>query len=172
MTNFRGTSGPIPTVEQSTPCPIEKFALDHICPLADKTVWRAGNIGGRSNVEIRRPLEIAKSTNFMTANLGLLESLGEEGFMTRGSHAPLSSNEEITLRRVALGITKPEKLPKGDVERLKALLLIEEHEGGLRLCPLGRERYLALPKGSGIPPADVPDDLVSKLSEFMNIARR
>jgi hypothetical protein len=91
--------------------------------------------------------------------------------MTRGSLAPLSPNEEITLRRVALGIAKPAALSQRDVERLTALHLIEEHDGGLRLRPLGRERYLALSKGSAVQDADSPDAFISKLAEFMSKAR-
>jgi hypothetical protein len=45
----------------------------------------------------------------------------------RGLLAPLSPNEEVTLRRVALGIARPADLPGKDVKRLKALALVEEH---------------------------------------------
>jgi hypothetical protein len=65
--------------------------------------------------------------------------------MERGLRAPLSPHEEVTFRRVALGISKAELLPARDVERLKALSLIEEHESHLRLTPTGRKRYQALP---------------------------
>lgn len=61
----------------------------------------------------------------------------------RGLLAPLSPNEEVTRRRVAIGIATPARLSERD---LKALSLIEEHGGGLRLTP--RERYLALPKSA------------------------
>jgi hypothetical protein len=91
--------------------------------------------------------------------------------MARGRLAPLSPNEEVTLRRVALGIAKAATLSKHDVERLKALLLIEEHEGGLRLLPLGRERYLALSKGNVLEQAGSPDEFISKLAEFVSSAR-
>ena len=91
--------------------------------------------------------------------------------MARGRLAPLSPNEEVTLRRVALGIAPAATLSKRDVERLKALLLIEEHDGGLRLRPLGRERYLALAKGSPFEQSDSPDEFVSKLAQFMSSAR-
>jgi hypothetical protein len=57
----------------------------------------------------------------------------------------LSPHEEVSFRRVALGISKAELLPACDVERLKALSLIEEHESHLRLTPTGRKRYQALP---------------------------
>ena len=48
----------------------------------------------------------------------------------RGLPAPLSPNEEVTRRRVAIGIATPARLSERD---LKALSLIEEHGGGLRL---------------------------------------
>jgi hypothetical protein len=63
----------------------------------------------------------------------------------RGLLAPLSPNEEVTLRREAIGIAKLADLPARDVARLKVLLLVEKNGGGLRLTPAGRERYLALP---------------------------
>ena len=70
--------------------------------------------------------------------------------MARGHAAPLSPNEEVSLRRVALGIAKPADLSPRDITRLKALSLIEEHGAGMRLTPLGRERYLALPNSGAI----------------------
>ena len=60
--------------------------------------------------------------------------------MARGSVAPLSANEETTLRRVALGVSKAASLSKLDVERLRALVLIEDKDGELRLTATGRER--------------------------------
>ena len=48
--------------------------------------------------------------------------------MARGSVAPLSANEETTLRRVALGVSKAASLSKLDVERLRALVLIEDKD--------------------------------------------
>jgi hypothetical protein len=91
--------------------------------------------------------------------------------MTRGRLTPLSPNEEVTLRRIALGIAKPAELSKSDVKRLKALALIEENGGGLALTPMGRERYLALAKSAAVDPSDAPDDFVSKLAEIMIKAR-
>ena len=66
----------------------------------------------------------------------------------RGLLAPLSPHEGATLRRVALGIANPVDLPAKDVEHLKALLLIEDCRAGLRLTPVGKKRYLALPNSS------------------------
>ena len=88
----------------------------------------------------------------------------------RGLLAPLSPHEEVTLRRVAIGIAKLADLPARDVARLKVLLLVEEN-GGLRLTPAGRERYLALPKNTDISESDKPDRMVSKIAEFVSKAR-
>jgi hypothetical protein len=63
--------------------------------------------------------------------------------MTRGLLTPLSPIEEIGLRRVAHGS------PIIDVQvaaNLCRLALIERTRSGLRLTPLGRQRYDAMPK--------------------------
>ena len=90
--------------------------------------------------------------------------------MDRGLKTPLSPHEEVSLQRVALGISQPADLPVRDITRLKALSLIEEHGAGLRLTPLGRERYLALPNSSVIN-GDTADVFISKMSEFLTKAR-
>ena len=63
--------------------------------------------------------------------------------MERGLLAPLSPNEQTALRRVAGGISRPKHLRPSSVARLKRLALVEEHEGRIRLTPLGHERCLA-----------------------------
>jgi hypothetical protein len=88
----------------------------------------------------------------------------------RGLLAPLSPHEEVTLRRVALGIAQPADLPARDVERLKSLVLIEEHGAGLRLTPTGRKRYLALPNSAGLD-AGASDEALAKMAEFISKAR-
>jgi hypothetical protein len=95
----------------------------------------------------------------------------KEDLMTRGNLAPLSPNEETTLRRVALGISKAAHLPKRDIDRLKALSLSEDKDGGLRLTTTGRERYRSLPKAAAVDPADSSDDPISTLVRFMSKAR-
>ena len=62
----------------------------------------------------------------------------------RGILAPLSPNEEITLRRVALGFGARDRLPEPHIERLKTLELIEEVDGAVRLTQLGLQRYAGL----------------------------
>ncbi len=62
----------------------------------------------------------------------------------RGMLAPLSPNEEITLRRVALGFGLKDQLPLQHVRRLEQLALVEEVDGALRLTELGLQRYAGL----------------------------
>jgi hypothetical protein len=61
--------------------------------------------------------------------------------MARGLRAPLSPNEQLTLRRVALGIAPGKDLPAADVLRLRNLDLIEDLGERLVLTALGRQRY-------------------------------
>ncbi len=61
--------------------------------------------------------------------------------MERGLLAPLSPNEELTLRRVALWIALANELPATDVLRLRNLALIEDRGERFGLTELGKERY-------------------------------
>jgi hypothetical protein len=61
--------------------------------------------------------------------------------MERGLLAPLSPNEQTTLRRVANGISKPKHLRTASIARLKLLALVEEHDGRIRLTSLGSRRW-------------------------------
>jgi hypothetical protein len=58
---------------------------------------------------------------------------------------------------------------KLDVETLRALVLIEDKDGELRLTATGRERYLArtIPVGR----SDVSEDPVSRLARFLTEMR-
>jgi hypothetical protein len=69
--------------------------------------------------------------------------------MPRGLEAPLSQNEEVTLRRVALGGSPLRELAPRDVTRLKTLSLVEGENGELKLTEIGRQRYRALPRSGG-----------------------
>jgi hypothetical protein len=91
--------------------------------------------------------------------------------MDRGLLAPLIPHEEVTLRRVALGIAQLLDLPAQDVERLKALLLVEEHGASLRLTPVGKKRYLALPNSCAIFDTDAPDEALAKMADFIRKSR-
>jgi len=68
----------------------------------------------------------------------------------RGLLAPLSPNEEVTLRRVAMGATSSHKLPAEHLKRLAQLKLIEATRGGHQLTPLGRQRYNGLSRPAGL----------------------
>lgn len=63
--------------------------------------------------------------------------------MTRGLLAPLSPADEIALRRVAHGSPIIDAQVAANLCRLA---LIERTPSGLRLTPLGRQRYDAMPK--------------------------
>ena len=65
--------------------------------------------------------------------------------MSRAPLAPLTSTEEVTLRRVAHAMGG-ERLPKAHLHRLERLKLIEWHRDAWRLTPLGDQRYDSLPK--------------------------
>ena len=91
--------------------------------------------------------------------------------MARGSLAPLSANEETTLRRVALGVSERATLSKVDVERLELLTLVEETDGVLRLTSTGRERYVALLKSIPSDGSGSSEDLAARLAKFMSQMR-
>ena len=65
--------------------------------------------------------------------------------MTSGLLAPLGPPEEITLRRIALGSFVVDAQA---ASTLIALALVQRTGSGLRLTPLGRLRYNALPKAA------------------------
>ena len=54
-------------------------------------------------------------------------------------------HEEVTLRRIALGIAKAKLLPARDVAYLVRLGLVDEGDGRLSLTALGRQRYEDMP---------------------------
>jgi hypothetical protein len=69
----------------------------------------------------------------------------------RGLRAPLSPNEEGTLRRIALGSGQPP--PLGHLRRLQQLELVEWAGGTWRLTELGRRRHDGLEtRRGGEPP--------------------
>jgi len=50
------------------------------------------------------------------------------------------------------------------------LVLVEEHGAGLRLTPVGKRRYLALPN-SGAFDSGASDEAAAKIAEFVSKAR-
>jgi hypothetical protein len=69
--------------------------------------------------------------------------------MEPGLRAPFSPHEEVTFRRIALGISEAKHLLACDVARLIHLCLIDEKDGRLSLTGLGRRRYEGLPRPEG-----------------------
>jgi hypothetical protein len=87
-----------------------------------------------------------------------------EGATERGALAPLSPNEEVTLRRIAIGIATVSELRSRDVTRLIRLLLVEQREGRFVLTDQGHARYRSLPKASDMNATD--------LREFAAVLKR
>jgi hypothetical protein len=65
--------------------------------------------------------------------------------MERGLLAPLSPNEERTLRHVATGQWRLALLAERHIRRLAQLDLIHGVDGEVRLTEIGRKRYEQLP---------------------------
>jgi hypothetical protein len=65
--------------------------------------------------------------------------------MARGLLAPLSPNEERSLRHVATGQWRLALLSEQNIRRLVQLDLIEGIDGEVRLTELGRKRFEGLP---------------------------
>lgn len=93
------------------------------------------------------------------------DGASERGATMRGLLAPLSSNEEVTLRRVAIGSTY--KLPAQHLKRLEQLKLIESNGGCYQLTPLGRQRYNALPKAAALANDGSPGEIEQILSNVI-----
>jgi hypothetical protein len=80
--------------------------------------------------------------------LSTMMASAPEGHMIRSLNAPLSPHEEVTLRRVALGVASESDLPERDVARLRSLALVEGRAGRVRLTTTGRSRYESLRRAS------------------------
>ena len=87
--------------------------------------------------------------------------------MARGLRAPLSPNEELTLRRVALGIALAKDLPAADVLRLRSLALIEDHGERFGLTALGQERYQRFHRTNG----GAPDNSIDAEGELGDVVQ-
>jgi hypothetical protein len=90
--------------------------------------------------------------------------------MERGLIAPLSPHEEVTLRRIALGISKAKHLPARNVAYLLRLFLVEENHGRLRLTDIGHQRYRALPKGAGMMAVETNDEAAAVVAHYISRA--
>lgn len=59
--------------------------------------------------------------------------------------APLTTSEQVTLRRVAHGLSEIDFVRRQDLDRLRALALIDAGTRVPRLTADGKRRYAALP---------------------------
>lgn len=85
--------------------------------------------------------------------------------MSRSLTAPLSPNEEVTLRRVALGISPMKDLAPRDMARLTSLSLVEIDAGVARLTEIGRQRYRALPRAANVGDLSSYKAMIAAVSE-------
>ena len=70
--------------------------------------------------------------------------------MNSGLFAPLTENEEVTLRRVAYGQSAVRTLRRPDLARLHQVRLIEDSTNGPRLTADGKLRFGILPMAASL----------------------
>ena len=85
--------------------------------------------------------------------------------MSRSLDALLSPNEEVTLRRVALGVSPMKDLAPRDLMRLTSLSLVEIDAGVARLTNFGLQRYRALPRAANAKDLSSYEAMVAAVSE-------
>ncbi len=91
--------------------------------------------------------------------------------MDRGLVAPLSPNEEVTLRRVAYGIARSDQLQPSHVARLKRLALIEDRDGSLFVTQMGRRRLAGSPIARLDKAPVAIDDSVVALAKALKVTK-
>jgi hypothetical protein len=92
--------------------------------------------------------------------------------LTESQPAPLSSNEAITLRRVAYGQSSVDRLRVQDLARLRMLKLIEGSAREPRLTADGRECFDALPKAAALTSFKPHDELLAKMARLLGEPHR
>lgn len=91
--------------------------------------------------------------------------------MDRGLSAPLSPNEEVTLRRVAYGVVVAKTLQPRHLTRLRSLALIQGHDGALSITKLGQQRLANSPVARlDKSPIEV-DDSVTALAKALKVTK-
>ncbi len=91
--------------------------------------------------------------------------------MDRGLVAPLSPNEEVTLRRVAYGVVVAKALQPRHLTRLRSLALIEDRDGALSITKLGQQRLANSPVARlDKSPIEV-DDTVTALAKALKVTK-
>jgi len=92
--------------------------------------------------------------------------------LTQSQSAPLSSNEAITLRRVAYGQSDVDCLRSQDLGRLRALKLIEGSAREPTLTADGKQRFDALPKAMALSEFKPHDELLAAMTRLLGEPRR
>jgi len=87
--------------------------------------------------------------------------------MARGLEAPLSTNEEITLRRVAYGQSDATLLRGQDLERLRVLKLIVGSARAPTLTPEGKQRFDRLAKPAALASFNVENEMMATIGRMM-----
>jgi hypothetical protein len=87
--------------------------------------------------------------------------------VTRGLEGQLSSDEEVTLRRVAYGQSDVAHLRAEDLKRLRALKLIDGSPRLPLLTPAGKQRFDALTKPVAIAEFNAQNELMATLGRLM-----
>ena len=92
--------------------------------------------------------------------------------MTQSPPAPLSSNEAVTLRRVAFGQSDASTLRPQDLARLRVLKLIEGSAREPRLTADGKRCFDALPKAATLTDFKPHDELLTAMTRLLGEPRR
>jgi hypothetical protein len=82
----------------------------------------------------------------------------------RELQAQLSADEEVALRRVALGFSQG--VAADHIRRLKDLHLIEADKTSWRLTALGQQRFRSLPRAAKLESGVTPDAIAMMLARF------
>lgn len=84
----------------------------------------------------------------------------------------LSSEEEVTLRRVAFGESPVHTLRATDLTHLRTLRLIEDGKDGPVLTARGKEHHAGLPRALGAVRYKHQDDLLGVLGKALRDVKR
>jgi hypothetical protein len=85
---------------------------------------------------------------------------------------PLTTDEEVTLRRVAYGQSEVRDMRRHDLARLRELLLIEDSNDGPRLTIGGKQRFDILPKAASLDRSSSLDDMLEMIGQRLHVARQ
>lgn len=93
---------------------------------------------------------------------------------TPASQTPviLTSEEEITLRRVAFGQSEVRAMRAADLKKLHTLRLIEDGKDGPQVTASGRKHFETLSKVASLDRGFAGDDLLTSMNKMLKEARK